>query len=166
MSNAVIQVYPPTWNMQQLQFANILLAVEGVNFNFFNELEYSDNIDVEDGRGATPFSMGTTTGMYKAQASISVQLAQREAFLTLIASLSPGGNSIYDAVFNVQATWQMKNAPNQAPTLPFTDELYGCRITGAGVSGSSGPGMMVVKYPLNVQVIRWNGKTPLAGLQF
>lgn len=165
MANTVITVVPPTWNMQQMQFANIILAIAGVNFNFFNEVEYTDTVDVEEGRGISPYAMGTTTGMYKAQGSLSVQLAQREQFLTLIQSLSPDGNSIYDAVFNVQAQWQVKAAPGQLQNPVFTDELYGCRLIGGGISGSSGPGMMVERYPLNIQLIRRNGRLPLAGLQ-
>ena len=35
----------------------------------------------------------------------------------------------------------------------------------AGISGSAGPGVMVVKYAMNVQLIRHNGRLPLAGLQ-
>ena len=163
--NTVLQVYPATWNMQQLQFANIQLAVEGVYFNFFNEIEYSDSVDVEEGRGASPYPMGTTTGQYKASGSISVQLWMREAFLSIIQRLSPDGTSIYDAVFNVQAQWQHRSSPSQLQPPVFTDELYGCRLTSAGISGSSGPGVMVVKYAMNVQLIRHNGRLPLAGLQ-
>ena len=82
--NTVLTVYPPTWNMQQLQFANIQLALEGTYFNFFNEFEYSDSVDIEEGRGNSPYPMGTTQGQYKANGSISVQLAMREQFLNIV----------------------------------------------------------------------------------
>lgn len=162
--NVVLTAFPPTWNMQQLQMANIVLAIEGVYFPWFNEIEYSDSVDVEDGRGASPFAMGTTTGQYKCTGSISVQLAMRETFLNLIAPLSPDGNSIYDAVFNVQASWQHKSSPSQIQPPVFTDQILGCRLISSGLSGSAGPGMMVVKYGLNVQAIIHNGRLPLAGL--
>lgn len=164
--NVILTAYPPAHNMQQLQFANIQLAIEGVYFPFFNELEYSDSVDVEEGRGASPYPMGTTTGQYKANGSISVQLAMREQFLALITPLSPDGNSIYDAVFNLQAQWQHRASPTQIQPPVFTDEIIACRLLGSGITGSSSPGMMVVKYQMNIQLIRHNGRLPLAGLGF
>lgn len=162
--NVVIQTFPPAMNGQQLQFANINLAMEGVYFNFFTELEYSWTVDVEEGRGASPFPMGTTAGMYKASGSITVQLAYREAFEAIVAQFSPDRNSISDAILSFQAQWQARAGINQIQAPVFTDELIGCRIISSGISGSSGPGVMVVKYGLYIALVRDNGRAALAGL--
>lgn len=164
MPNVVVTTYPPTWNMQQLQFANIQLALEGTPFAFFQEIEYSTSISVEEGRGVSPYPMGTTTGSASFSASISVQLAMREPFMKIISALSPDGNSWGDALFNVQVTWQTKVGPNQLQPPVMIDELFGCRLTSSGISGSSGPGVMVCRYSMSVQLIRENGRLPLAGM--
>jgi hypothetical protein len=164
MPNALVTTFPPSYAQVQLQFANILLNVNGVPFQAFPEIEYSDNVDVEEGKGASPYSMGRTVGQYKAQGSISVQLRERDRFLSLVSQLSPDGNSIYDAFFPIQVSWQIRTGPNIPPTPPLMDELSFCSLGGAGVTGSTGPGVMVCKFPLHVGLIRWSGKTPLAGL--
>lgn len=164
--NVVLQVYPPAHNGQQLQFANIQLAMEGVYFPFFQELEYSWSVDVEEGRGASPFPMGTTAGMYKASGSISVQLSYRELFESIVARFSPGGKSISDAVLNFQAQWQTRAGPNQIQPPVFTDEIIGARLISSAIAGTSGPAVMVAKYGLHIQLVRSNGRTALAGLPF
>ncbi len=162
--NTVLQTYPPAHNGQQMQFANINFAMEGMRFPFFQSIDYTDNVDIEEGRGASPFPMGTTTGSYKASGSIEVQLAYREMFEATLAQFSPDRNSTFDAVFNIQCQWQARAGINQIQAPVFTDELLGCRITSAGISGSSGPGVMVVKYSLYIAIIKRNGRLPLAGL--
>lgn len=162
--NTTVITWPPSYNMQQLQFANISLAIEGVNFNFFNEIEYSTQVSVENGMGASPYTMGTTSGTVSHSASLSVQLAMRDPFLRIISALSPDGNSWADALFNVTVQWQTKAGPNQLQPPVMTDELFGCRLISSGISGSSGAGVMLVKYSLNVQLIRENGLLPLAGM--
>ena len=166
-ANAVVLTYPATWNMQQLQMSNCVFSLTGVYFPYFAELDYSDNVEVEEGKGNSPYPMGTTTGMYKASGSISVQLVAAEQFLTIIQRQSPANNSIYDAVFPLTVQWQLKPAPNYPSALPnpvITHELLGCRITGEAITGQSGAGVMLAKYPLYIGLIRRNGRLPLAGL--
>lgn len=165
MANTIVSVYPPAYNLQQIQFANINLAIEGrPPFPYINEVEYSVQVGVESGMGASPYTMGTTTGNVKCSGSLSVQLQARSQFMDLIKSLSPDGNSWSDAVFNLTVQWQAKVGPNQLQPPIMTDELFACRLVSLGIAGSSGPGMMVVKYALDIQLIRIDGALPVAGL--
>ena len=87
-----------------------------------------------------------------------------EQFQALIAAQSPGGNSLYDAIFPITVQYQLRTPPGipQAPVV--TDTLNGCRLAGQGIDLSAGNGVLTVKYPLYIAVIFWNGRQPLAGL--
>lgn len=164
-SNAVLQQYPANYASSQFQYSNLQLAILGQYFPYLTEVEYTDTNDVAEGRGISPYPMGTTLGEYKASGSVSVQLAYVNQFRALIAQQSPDGTSLYDAVFDITAQYQHR-APTGTPPLPvLTDTLKGCRITGGGLTMSAGNGVLTVKYPLYIGVIVWNGYYPIAGLQ-
>ena len=101
---------------------------------------------------------------YKATGNIEVQKLYNEQFQALIAAQSPGGNSLYDAIFPITVQYQLRTPPGipQAPVV--TDTLNGCRLAGQGIDLSAGNGVLTVKYPLYIAVIFWNGRQPLAGL--
>ena len=162
--NAVYQQYPANYAGLQYQFSNIALGILGTYFPFIVSLSYSDTNDVAEGRGVSPYPMGTTLGEYKATGNIEVQKLYNEQFQALIAAQSPGGNSLYDAIFPITVQYQLRTPPGipQAPVV--TDTLNGCRLTGEGIDLSAGNGVLTVKYPLYIAVIFWNGRQPLAGL--
>jgi hypothetical protein len=162
--NAVYQQYPSNYAGLQYQFSNIALGILGTYFPFIVSLSYSDTNDVAEGRGVSPYPMGTTLGEYKATGNIEVQKLYNEQFQALIAAQSPGGNSLYDAIFPITVQYQLRTPPGvpQAPVV--TDTLNGCRLTGQGIDLSAGNGVLTVKYPLYIAIIFWNGRQPLAGL--
>lgn len=164
-SNAVIQQYPANYASNQFQYSNLALNILGTYFPWLTEVEYSDTCDVAEGRGVSPYPMGTTLGEYKASGSLSVQLAYVEEFRKTIAQNSPGGRSLYDSVFDITVSYQHRAALNTPPLPVFTDTLKGCRLTGSGMTMSSGNGVLTVKFPLYVGVVFWNGYNPVAGLQ-
>lgn len=157
--NAVYQQYPANYTGLQYQFSNILLNVAGTYFPFIVSLSYSDTNDVAEGRGVSPYPMGTTLGEYKATGNLEVQKAYNKDFQKIIASLSPNKKSLYDAIFPITVQYQL----NLASPVE-TDTLVGCRLTGQGQDLSAGNGVLTVKYPLYVAVIFWNGLTPLDGI--
>lgn len=163
MANSVISVYPPLYNGVQLQMSNLNLSFEGTYFPYFTEFEYSDTCEVAEGRGASPYAMGTTVGEYKANGSLSVQLIYRDRFLDILKSRG-GGNSFMDVVFNMQMQWQVKVPPGFPQPKVFTDEALGCRITGGSISLSAGNGVAVEKYPLYIGLILRDGVLPVSGL--
>lgn len=163
-SNVVTQQYPNNYASNQFQYSNLALNILGVYFPWLTSVEYNDTCDVAEGRGISPYPMGTTLGEYKASGSVEVQLAYAEQFRKVIAGNSPDGTSLYDSVFDVTASYQHR-APLKTPALPtFTDTLKGCRLTGSGMTMSAGNGVLTVKFPLYIGLIVWNGYYPVAGL--
>ena len=109
--NAVYQQYPANYAGLQYQFSNIQLGILGTYFPFIVSLSYSDTNDVAEGRGVSPYPMGTTLGEYKATGNIEVQKLYNEQFQALIAAQSPGGNSLYDAIFPITVQYQLRTPP-------------------------------------------------------
>lgn len=163
MPNAVITTYPPLFNGFQLQMSNLNLGIEGVYFPYFNEFEYSDTCEVAEGRGASPYPMGTTTGEYKANGSIGVQLMYRDRFLQILKTRG-GGDSFMDVPFDMVMQWQLKVPPGFPQPRVFTDQALGCRITGGGITLSAGNGVVIEKYPLYIGLIIRDGTLPVTGL--
>jgi len=127
-------------------------------------VEYSDTNDVAEGRGISPYPMGTTLGEYKATGSLEIQRAYSEQFLAIIAAQSPDGNSLYDTIFDITAAYQIRVPQGQQPIPVQQDVLRGCRLTGQAQSLSVGNNVLSVKFSLYVALIIWSGRLPLAGL--
>lgn len=165
MTQSVIQSYPPLYNSMQLSFLNLQLGFEGTFFPFITEFEYNDTNDIAEARGTSPFSMGTTVGDYKASGSISIQKLFAEKFYALLAKRSPSGNSLYDAIFDFTAQYQMKVPPGLPKPDVITDKILGIRLTGGGDTMTAGNGVLVVKHSYYCGLIIRNGRYPLDGLQ-
>lgn len=162
--NSVLQQYPSNYPGMQYQFSNIQIGLLGTYFPFVMSLSYSDTNDIAEGRGVSPYPMGTTLGEYKAQGSIEVQKLYNEQFLNLIAAQSPAGNSIYDAIFDITVQYQLR-VPQGLPQPPVTtDVLKACRLTGQSQDLSSGNGVLSVKYQVYVALITWGGRLPIADM--
>lgn len=162
--NSVYQQYPNNYTGLQYQFSNIQLGILGTYFPFIVSLSYSDTNDVAEGRGISPYPMGTTLGEYKASGSIEVQKLYNEQFLALIAAQSPGGQSLYDAVFPITVQYQLRVPAGITPPPVVTDVLNGCRLTGQSQDMSSGNGVITTKFNIYVALVVWNGRLPLSGL--
>lgn len=165
--NSVYQTYSNNQSALQFQFSNIALSLSsapGTYFPFIVSISYSDTNDVSEGRGISPYPMGTTLGEYKASGSIEVQKLYNEQWIALIAAQSPSGNSIYDAVWDLNVQYQLRVPPGQPQPAVVTDTLHGCRLTGGSMDLSQGNGVLVTKYSLYVAYITWNGRLPLDGL--
>lgn len=165
--NSVYQTYPQPYGSMQYQYSNVQISLSsapGVFFPFIVSVDYSDTNEIAEGRGASPYRMGKTLGEYKASGSIEVQKLYNEQFLAIVAKNSPGGNSIYDAIFDITVAYQLRTPPN-IPSVPVTqDVLRGCSLTGQAQTLSAGNAVLTVKHSLDVSLILWNGRLPLAGL--
>lgn len=172
---AVLQTYPPLYNGRALQMSDLALAIAGVYFPFITELEYSDTCEVAEARGISPYAMGTTTGEYRANGSISVQLLYRKTFLEILAGqagqtpaiegVGAVGRSFMDVTFALNCQYQLRALPGQPEYPLITDQVLGCRITGGGMTLSTGNGVLVEKFPLYVGLIIRDGFIPVSGLQ-
>jgi len=169
-SNSVFQTYPANQSSLQLQYSNVQISISsapGVFFPFIMSVEYSDTNDVAEGRGISPYPMGTTLGEYKASGSLEVQRAYSDQFLSIIAAQSPGGQtapSLYDSIFDITVAYQIRVPQGQQPIPVQQDVLRGCRLTGQAQSLSVGNNVLSVKFTLYVALIIWSGRLPLAGL--
>lgn len=165
--NSVYQTYPQPYGSMQYQYSNVQISLSsapGVFFPFIVSVDYSDTNAVAEGRGVSPYPMGTTLGEYTATASIEVQKLYNEQFLAIVAKGSPSQNSIYDAIFDVSISYQLRTPPGINPVPVVQDVLRGCRITGQSQTLSAGNSVLTVKHSLYVALIVWNGRLPLAGL--
>ena len=139
MPSAVVQKYPPRFNSLQLQFANMALSFGGTTyFTNLSEVAYSDTCEKGEARGISPLPMGVTQGEYKAQGSFSVHLIAWPDLQKILASQSPDGNSIYDAMFDISIQWAAKASPGQPQPAVQTHVLQSCFITGTDLSSSAG----------------------------
>ena len=157
MSLTIVQQFPtPGRDNVQLQFSSINLAIKGKDFPYFVDVEYTATNDSGEARGASPFSMGKTLGEYKASGNVSVQLKKAEDFLELIA---PGKGPHLAQFFDLTVQYQ-EFGWDQV----LSDRLIGCKLSGEGKTHSAGNGVLVVKYPMTIEVIIPNGRPPLPGI--
>lgn len=167
MASNVVQQYPNNFAQFQYQFSNIALSLStnpSIFFAFFTAVEYSDTLDVAEGMGISPYPMGTTLGSLKSNGSLEVMKLYDDQFQALIASASPSGKSLYDAVWSLNVQYQLR-APQGQPQPPVvTDVLNGVRLTGSGMTMSAGNAMLTKKYPLYVGYVNWNGYLPISGI--
>ena len=120
---------------------------------------YSDSVDVEEGRGASP-PMGTTAGQYKNDGSISVTAGDARgrscrsssaSAPTVRRSTTPCSTCKRSGSIDPRRRSCNRRLHRRALRLPPDVRWH---------SGSTGPGVMVVKYAMNVQLIRHNGRLP------
>jgi hypothetical protein len=157
MSLTIVQQYPtPGRDNVQLQQASINLAIKGKEFPYFVDVEYTAAVDSGDARGASPFSMGLTLGEYKASGNITVHLKKDEEFKELIA---PGKGPHLAVFFDLTVQYQ-EFGWDQV----ITDRLIGCKLSGEGKTHAAGNGVLVVKYPMTIQLIIPNDRPPLPGI--
>lgn len=166
-ANAVFQTYPANYASVQYQYSNVQISISsapGVYFPFLTSVSYSDSMDVAEGEGMSPYPMGTTLGKYSANGSLEVQKAYSEQFLSIIAAGSPGGNSLYDNIFQLNVQYQIRVPTGQTPIPVVQDVLSGCRLKGQSQDLSAGNGVIVTRWDLYIALIVWNGRLPVAGL--
>lgn len=166
-SNSVFQTYPANYASVQYQYSNVQISISsapGVYFPFIMSVSYSDSLDIAEGRGVSPYPMGTTLGQYTAQGSIEVQKAYSEQFLSIIAAGSPDNNSLYDNIFQLNVQYQIRVPVGQTPIPVVQDVLSGCRLKGQSQDLSAGNSVITTKWDMYVALIQWNGRLPVAGL--
>jgi hypothetical protein len=143
----------PLVNGYYHQFASIELDLDGDTVVGFTAIEYSDNIERGDVRGARRQRLGVTRGEYKADASLEMY---RRDFYELLNRL---GDGWMDRVFPIHVTYGEDGQPL------VTDELVRCRFKGTENSHQQGNDPLKIKLPLDVDGILYAGKLPFVGFQ-
>ena len=127
------------WN--QLTF-NIL----GRDLEAIMELEYEDEVDMENEYGAGGYPIGQSEGNYKAKGSITLY---SEEIVSLQASLPPGSRIQNIPPFSGTAVYEL-NGPI------IRDVLNNCKIKNVGKAVKQGDGKITHKLDLLISHIDWN----------
>ncbi len=166
-SNSVYQIYPANQSSVQFQYSNVQISISsapGVYFPFIMSVSYQDSLEVAEGRGTSPYAMGTTLGQLTASGSIEVQKAYSQQFLDIIAAGSPDGNSLYDNIFQLNVQYSIRVPVGQTPIPVVQDVLVGCRLKGSSQDLSAGSAVISTKWDMYVAYVIWAGRLPIAGL--
>ena len=166
MPSAVVQKYPPRFNQIQLQHANMALSFNGTPyFTDISEVAYNWTSEKGEARGISPLPMGATQGEIKCTGSFSVHLIAWPTLQAILASRSPSGNSICDAMFDITIQWAVRASPGQPQPAVQTHVLQSCFVTGADLSSSAGNAPVMMKCTLYVPYIAMNGYLLLDGIE-
>ena len=138
----------PLINGYRHSFASIELNVNGRRIVGFAALNYSDSVERGKVRGNHPVALGMTRGDYDAEASLTLYNEEWDELATAL------GDGLYDAVFDITATFADDNAPT------VTDKIIGCRFKKIGKSNSQGTDGTTVEKDLDLDHIEWSGKKP------
>lgn len=166
-ANAIVQTYAPTYPSLQYQFSNTNISLSLASGQFFPYIvgvKYSDAVDVAEARANSPYPQGSTLGEYKAQLSFTCQTLYTPLLIELLKSGSPSGQSMYDAVFQMNISYQIKQPAGSAATPVIQDVCKGCRVTGMSQDLTTGNGVLVRELACYCPLIIWNGALPLDGL--
>jgi hypothetical protein len=139
----------PDINDRTYSFSSIELDVNGDLYTAFKSINYSDNMEPGELRGAAQHLLGRTAGDYKADGSFEMSRAE---FKLLKAKLGAGFMLVS---FPVSVTY----AENETSNI-IHDELIGCRIKKVDYSNSQGPDPSMVKVDLHVTYIVHDGVIP------
>jgi hypothetical protein len=139
----------PLINGNRYSFASIELNVAGRRFIGFSEINYSDNLEPGEVRGAHAQPLGHTQGDYSSEASITMY---EEEFNELLDVL---GDNFRSARFSVVVSYADEGQK------VVTDEIVGCHIGQIEKSRSQGTDGLGVPVTLHPHFIKWNGRNPL-----
>lgn len=140
----------PQINGSRHSWASITIDLNGDKFEGIKEIKYSDSLEPGEVMGTSTRRIGRTRGEAKAEASITLYLSERKAFL---AKLGPGG---YKKAFQIVCSYE------EAGEI-ITDTIVGCRVKKVEGGGSSGADAMESAIELDVHKILWNGVDMIEG---
>jgi len=142
----------PLINGTYPDFASIEIKIRGTHYIGLTEISYSDTLEAGEVRGTHAQKLGTTTGQYSAEASMTML---RPEFDDLIQRLGPGYKQVaFDIVINYRP-------PGGAM---ITDKIIGARITSTEISASQGSDPVSVSVTLAPNHLILNGVPPLKRL--
>ena len=144
----------PLINGKRFAFSSIKLKVREKDRIGFKSLDYDDELEEGEMRGAGPELLGTTEGDYKATASCT--FFQKE-FDLIIEDI---GDGFYQERFNILVFREA--LPGDGVS---THELVGCRFKKAASSNAAGADPSEVKCDISLFYIVRNGKLPIKNMR-
>jgi hypothetical protein len=137
-------------------YSSIVIAISGKTRTGVTEISYSDSLEPGELHGTSPYTLGRTRGMYKAEASFTVSKLDFEQIKLDLVALGQGGYG--EATFVITVVYRENSAG-----LLITDTIEGCRVMKEENSHSSGSAdALVTKVDLSIDRIRWNGLYKIA----
>lgn len=125
---------------------SITVNILGRDVEGISELEYDDNVEIENVYGAGKFPVGYGEGNYEAKASITLYLEEANA---IQRSLPPGKRFSDIAPFDMTVEYEYND-------FKVTDRIHNCKLAGRGVAVKQGDKTIGFKYDLKPSHIGWN----------
>jgi hypothetical protein len=115
--------------------------VEGIT-----EIEYDDDVDLDNAYGQGKYPIGRGEGNYKAKASITLYI---EESIAIQRSLLPGMNLSDIKPFDVTVEYEYTK-------IKYKDRIRNCQFKGRGVAVKQGDKTIAYKHALLPSHIDWN----------
>ena len=146
----------PLVNGNRFSFASIELSMAaGGRFIGFTAINYSDNLERGEVRGAHPMILGRTREDYKAEADAELFKSEAQLFLEYL------GEGYMEKEFDVVVCYQEFDTAS----IPLVvDILKSCSIKKIEDAHTQGTEGLKMKLELNPLYILRNGKTPISKL--
>ncbi len=144
----------PLVNGVRHEWSSIEIKLDGQVYVGVKSISYDDKLEPTAVRGTHPKKIGRTRGVYDANGSIELYLAEATIFRRALAA-KVGGNGYKEVAFDIVVSY----GENDFDTI--TDEIIGCRIKSDAGGGSQGPDALVTKWDLDVMDILWDGISSL-----
>lgn len=125
---------------------NITANALGRDIDGITEIEYEDEMEMNNEHGAGNYPVGQSMGNYTAKASMSMYV---EETIGLQKSLPPGKRLQEIAPFDISVVYEYDG-------VVLKDVLRNCRFKSNGRSTKQGEGKMIHKYELLISHIDYN----------
>lgn len=137
----------PLINGTRHEWSSIELKLNGKIYVGVSSINYSAKLEPTKVYGVSPEPIGRTRGVYSAEGSIEMYLAEYNALLTDLSALGGLMEVSFDAVV----------AYSEADFDVITDEVIGCRIKNIDASQSQGADPLKRKLDLDIMKIKFGG---------
>lgn len=135
----------PQINGQMVSWAELSLVLElhggqSIRTKDFAAVDYSDTLEGAKVPGTGPKHVGTTVGVYNAEASITMYRAAFGVLQAALASLANGraGLAKFDLTVSYEPLVDQSDPALGGTGQIITDVLRGCRLAGRSVSNAPG----------------------------
>ena len=141
MDQKIVNKFGTLIGWKAIMFNLLGRDVEGIT-----EIEYEDEMTIENEYGAGDMPIGESEGNYTAKGSISILMEEHVAMLRSI----PAGTRLQQvSIPAIPVIYGVNDVMTK-------DILNNVRITGTGRSIKQGDGKVVMKYNLKISHIDWN----------
>lgn len=142
-------------NGSAFSFSSIEVVAGAQAFTNIQSLNYTDELEPGELRGASSKVQGRTRGEYSASGSMALYKPDVQTLLATLAALGQGG--YMEAVFDITAVYR------EGVAAIVTDSLIGCRITSIEDDHSTGNEALQVTLNLHIMELARNGLSATSG---